>query len=236
MSADNYYTVKYNEDDGKWYLLHGFMSSLEDDVPALWNGHPGFSTWEEALASYDAQKNWSEYGLIQEQAPLDVAVGHAQLVQPAGECFGRLRHKEVPQAIARCWSGLLAGTDARCGRGRLRRCAFAPVASHQHRRHQVLAEGAIVGGGAIAPPTPVVAIALQLERIDVAALRLGEQARVVATGQAYLPSAVVAHTTLDGAGTGGSQQPVVVGGRFHPDRQIIGSFRSCSLAQAIASS
>lgn len=70
MSADNYYTVKYNEDDGKWYLLHGFMSSLEDDIPALWNGHPGFSTWEEALASYDAQKNWSEYGLIQEQAPL----------------------------------------------------------------------------------------------------------------------------------------------------------------------
>lgn len=69
MSADNYYTVKFNSEDLKWYSIMGFMSTLEDGVPALVReGHEGFDTYEDAEAA--AGSDWSEYGVIVEDVEL----------------------------------------------------------------------------------------------------------------------------------------------------------------------
>lgn len=74
MSADNYYTVKLGE-DLKWHVCMGFMSSLEDEVPAfVREGDPGCDSYREALRA--ALSEWSEYGVIEEPAPLNrIATG-----------------------------------------------------------------------------------------------------------------------------------------------------------------
>lgn len=70
MSADNYYTVKFNREDLKWYALHGFMSGLDEGIPALLRGGDrGYEDWHEAMASVTG--DYSEYGVIQEPSPLD---------------------------------------------------------------------------------------------------------------------------------------------------------------------
>lgn len=68
MSADNYYTVKFDSVGLKWYVLHGFMSGLEEGIPAMLRGdEPGHEDWHEAVASISG---WSEYGLVTEPHPL----------------------------------------------------------------------------------------------------------------------------------------------------------------------
>lgn len=77
MSADNYYTVKFNSDDLKWYSIMGFMSTLEDGIPATIRvGQEGFNEYEAALT--DALKDWSEYGVIEEDDELKTIVTDAQ--------------------------------------------------------------------------------------------------------------------------------------------------------------
>lgn len=77
MSADNYTTVKFNPEDLKWYSLMGFMSTLEDGIPALATEHtPRFDTYEEALQH--AWSDWSEYGFIQEPGEFDSILTPAQ--------------------------------------------------------------------------------------------------------------------------------------------------------------
>lgn len=77
MSADNYYTVKFNSDDLKWYSIMGFMSVLEDGIPAtIRHGQEGFNEYWDALAC--ASKDWSEYGVIEEENELNTIVTHEQ--------------------------------------------------------------------------------------------------------------------------------------------------------------
>lgn len=77
MSADNYYTVKFNSDDLKWYSIMGFMSTLEDGIPALIReGHEGFDTYEDAMVA--ASKEWSEYGMFTEDGDLQTIVTQEQ--------------------------------------------------------------------------------------------------------------------------------------------------------------
>lgn len=77
MSADNYYTVKFNSDDLKWYVVMGFMSTLEDGIPAtIRDGQEGFDEYEEAMA--DAFNDWSEYGVIEEDDDLKTIVTDEQ--------------------------------------------------------------------------------------------------------------------------------------------------------------
>lgn len=71
MSADNYYTIKFDPVGLKWYVLHGFMSDLEQGIPALLRNvkFRGFDDYADALAR--AGDGYSEYGVIQEPSPLD---------------------------------------------------------------------------------------------------------------------------------------------------------------------
>lgn len=70
MSADNYYTIKFDSVGLKWYALHGFMSGLDEGVPALLRGgETGYEDWHAATAS--VFEEYSEYGVIQEPSPLD---------------------------------------------------------------------------------------------------------------------------------------------------------------------
>lgn len=71
MSADNYYTIKFDSVGRKWYVLHGFMSGLDEGIPALLrNGdYQGFDDYADALSR--AGDGYSEYGIIQEPSPLD---------------------------------------------------------------------------------------------------------------------------------------------------------------------
>ena len=85
MSSDDYYTIKLNADDAKWYLTHGFMSTLENGWPAtIRNGDEGFDNREDALAYYNALDHgfmgsgYSEYGLIEEDYPLNTLVTNEQ--------------------------------------------------------------------------------------------------------------------------------------------------------------
>lgn len=64
MSADNYYTVKQDE-NGKYVAVMGFMSNLEDGhLAEIRESHKRFDTWAEA-AQY-AVSDYAEYGLIEE--------------------------------------------------------------------------------------------------------------------------------------------------------------------------
>jgi len=77
MSADNYYTVKFNSDDLKWYVIMGFMSTLEDGIPAtIREGAVGFDDYDQAMS--EAFKDWSEYGVIEEDDELKTIVTDAQ--------------------------------------------------------------------------------------------------------------------------------------------------------------
>ena len=85
MSSDTYHTVKFNRDTGRWYLVHGFMSTLEDGWPAtIRNGDDGFDSHSEALAYYKSLdrgfmgSGYSEYGLIEEDYPLNTLVTDEQ--------------------------------------------------------------------------------------------------------------------------------------------------------------
>lgn len=70
MSADDYYTIKWNREDRKFYVLHGFMSRLNEGVPAMiTDRHIPYETFDEALDSVPT--GYSEYGLLQEPDPLD---------------------------------------------------------------------------------------------------------------------------------------------------------------------
>lgn len=70
MSADNYYTVKFDREGLQWYVLHGFMSDLESDVPTLLRGHEKpYDDYKDALGSVHGE--YAEYGIIQEPSPLD---------------------------------------------------------------------------------------------------------------------------------------------------------------------
>lgn len=68
MSADNYFTVKQDPENGYWYVYHGFMSNLEDGFPAVTQFSEEFLSEKDAQAFYwDMQPEfWSEYGLIEE--------------------------------------------------------------------------------------------------------------------------------------------------------------------------
>lgn len=75
MSSDNYYTTR--QEDGKWYLFHGFMSNLEDGFYATGRDSPAFDTETEVLAFYWEKNDgsfmgpyYSEYGLINEGDPV----------------------------------------------------------------------------------------------------------------------------------------------------------------------
>jgi len=90
MSADNYTTVKFNPEDLKWYSLMGFMSTLEDGIPALATEHtPRFDTYEQAVEY--AFEDWSEYGLIQEPAEIADVVTPEQFEKYARERIETLR-------------------------------------------------------------------------------------------------------------------------------------------------
>lgn len=82
MSADNYFTVKFNREDLRWYVLHGFMSNLEDGYPAVANERSqSFEGYEEAMAEafrLDGDGYGSEYGVIQEDGDLQTIVTQAQ--------------------------------------------------------------------------------------------------------------------------------------------------------------
>lgn len=70
MSADNYYTIKFDPEALKWYPLHGFMSDLDEGVPALLREHStGYDDWHDAMDSVFGE--YAEYGVIQEPSPLD---------------------------------------------------------------------------------------------------------------------------------------------------------------------
>lgn len=81
MSSDNYFTIKFNKDTRRWHLVHGFMSTLQDGWPAtVRNDDAGFKSHSEALAHYDSLDHgfmgngYSEYGLIEEDYPLNTLV------------------------------------------------------------------------------------------------------------------------------------------------------------------
>lgn len=64
MSADNYYTVKKDE-NGKYVPRMGFMSNLDSGFGAdIRPSDPRFDTWKEAADSI--HDNYSEYGFIVE--------------------------------------------------------------------------------------------------------------------------------------------------------------------------
>lgn len=91
MSADNYYTVKLNPEDLKFYVCHGFMSTLEDGWPAtIREGQAGYDLWEDAQA--DAHSEWSEYGVITEPGGFADIVTDAQAEKWARETIETLRH------------------------------------------------------------------------------------------------------------------------------------------------
>ncbi|QDK01333.1 hypothetical protein SEA_WATERT_63 [Microbacterium phage WaterT] len=70
MSADNYYTIKFDPETLKWYPLQGFMSGLEEGIPALVREHStGYDDWHAAMDS--VFEEYAEYGVIQEPSPLD---------------------------------------------------------------------------------------------------------------------------------------------------------------------
>lgn len=72
MSADNYYTVKFDTVGLEWFVLHGFMSDLEQGIPAMLredSNQGAYMKWEDAAASI--MDEYSEYGMIQEPSPLD---------------------------------------------------------------------------------------------------------------------------------------------------------------------
>lgn len=99
MSSDNYFTFKYNRDDYKWYLVHGFMSTLQDGWPStIQDGQPGFDSYEEVRELYNSLDfdfmggGYSEYGLIQEEDDLASVVTHEQAQQWARERIATLRH------------------------------------------------------------------------------------------------------------------------------------------------
>lgn len=92
MSADNYYTIKFNRDDLKYYLISGSMSVYEDEWPALISdGDTGFDSWDEAVREFELFGH-SEYGLFVEEYPLcDVVTAH-QARQWGEERIKTLRH------------------------------------------------------------------------------------------------------------------------------------------------
>lgn len=85
MSSDNYFTIKFNKDTVRWHLVHGFMSTLQDGWPAtLRKGDEGFDSYNTAFEHYKSLDHgfggdgYSEYGLIDEDYPLDTLVTDEQ--------------------------------------------------------------------------------------------------------------------------------------------------------------
>ena len=85
MSSDNYYTIKFNKDTARWHLVHGFMSTLEDGWPAtIREDNTGFESYNAAFEHYKSLDHYfmgngySEYGLIEEDYPLNMLVTDEQ--------------------------------------------------------------------------------------------------------------------------------------------------------------
>lgn len=80
MSADNYYTVKFNQDDLKTYVIHGFMS---DDYPAtIRPDAKGYDSYDEAVAEAHRLAGdgyGSEYGVIEEDGDFNLLVTDEQV-------------------------------------------------------------------------------------------------------------------------------------------------------------
>ena len=73
MSADNYYTVKAHPNTGRFHVLHGFMSNLEEDFPTLiGEGDAEFENYDDAAKeAYRLAQDWTcEYGFVSEPDPL----------------------------------------------------------------------------------------------------------------------------------------------------------------------
>lgn len=104
MSSDNYYTIKFNKDTGRWHLVHGFMSTLQDGWPATTrNGDTGFESESDAMKYYAALDGgfmgdgYSEYGLIEEDYPLNTLVTHEQAQAWAKERIETLSYYLNPE-------------------------------------------------------------------------------------------------------------------------------------------
>ena len=70
LSADNYYTIKWDSETLRWYPLHGFMSGLDEGIPALRRGdEEGYLEWKDAVDS--VIHDYAEYGVIEEPSPLN---------------------------------------------------------------------------------------------------------------------------------------------------------------------
>lgn len=89
MSADNYYTVKFNTDDLLWYVVHGSMSALEDGYPATVHpeapGYVDYDTAKELAWSLAHDGYGAEYGVIEEPGALKTLVTNEHVARYARE-------------------------------------------------------------------------------------------------------------------------------------------------------